>query len=403
MKLTHNKGHYWVDFRNTLSERKRKSTGVKIPADLAQRARAESEAMTEAARIVARENELCGTDAEAPKVKLTLGDILDRTYREHWSRLACAGVMKHVVNLLVRDLGHRPLDKVDYSWLKGWCEDWIRGDEARKIRAISPSTVNRRMTAIGKAMREQGERDKTLEVPKKFPHYSEKKYVRERYMSEDEEVKGLAWFARMAVDDEADKREHWVYMRHLCVFLLDTGFRFSEAFKFTLAGQQADLEHGCTKNTIGRRVPLTKRALEAARYLLSSELHKQLALDCIRKREKAAWDWCDHRFARCLLEIGANEPTTTRNKRLTIHGMRHSCASRLVQRGIDLYVVQKWMGHSSIKITERYAKLRKDQFLMAVETLGEMPDVEQLEAAPEDGDRRAALPAAIAGEPSAGV
>lgn len=371
MKLVNLKGFYAVDFRNTAGRRMRKSTGVRIPEDITLRAKAEAEALTVAARVVARENELVGTDATPePKKALTLGDILDRTYREHWSRLACRVVMNHVVNLLTRDLGHRPIERVDYAWLKGWCEDWIKA-------GTSPSTCNRRMAAVGKAMREAHARKEVAEIPKHFPHYSEKKYVRERYMSDAEEVKALEWLTRMASDDEADKREGWTYVRHLMVFLLDTGFRFSESFKFTLEGTQADLAHGCTKNTIGRRVPLTKRALEAARYLLQSPIHRELALDCIRKREKAAWDWCDHRFARCMLAIGANTERTTRNGRLTIHGMRHTCASRLVQRGIDLYVVQKWMGHSSIKITERYAKLRKDQFLMAVEALGEMPDAER--------------------------
>jgi integrase len=41
-----------------------------------------------------------------------------------------------------------------------------------------------------------------------------------------------------------------------------------------------------------------------------------------------------------------------------IHTFRHTCASRLVQRGVDLYRVMKWMGHKDIKTTMRYAKLR---------------------------------------------
>jgi site-specific recombinase XerD len=40
-----------------------------------------------------------------------------------------------------------------------------------------------------------------------------------------------------------------------------------------------------------------------------------------------------------------------------IHPLRHTCASRLVNRGVDLYVVKKRLGHSSIQITERYAHL----------------------------------------------
>ena len=37
------------------------------------------------------------------------------------------------------------------------------------------------------------------------------------------------------------------------------------------------------------------------------------------------------------------------------HDLRHTFATRLVRGGVDLYVVQRLMGHKSIKTTERYA------------------------------------------------
>lgn len=37
------------------------------------------------------------------------------------------------------------------------------------------------------------------------------------------------------------------------------------------------------------------------------------------------------------------------------HDLRHTFATRIVQRGIDLYKVQKLLGHRDVKTTQRYA------------------------------------------------
>src|SRR5215217_3080179 len=39
------------------------------------------------------------------------------------------------------------------------------------------------------------------------------------------------------------------------------------------------------------------------------------------------------------------------------HILRHTCASRLVQGGIDIRRVQMWLGHQTLSMTMRYAHL----------------------------------------------
>jgi len=55
----------------------------------------------------------------------------------------------------------------------------------------------------------------------------------------------------------------------------------------------------------------------------------------------------------------------------TFHGLRHDFCSQLVMRGIPLYTVSKMAGHSSIKITERYAHLAPDIIADAIHVLDE--------------------------------
>ncbi len=37
------------------------------------------------------------------------------------------------------------------------------------------------------------------------------------------------------------------------------------------------------------------------------------------------------------------------------HDLRHTCATRMVQAGVDLYKVQRILGHKSPIMTQRYA------------------------------------------------
>ena len=39
------------------------------------------------------------------------------------------------------------------------------------------------------------------------------------------------------------------------------------------------------------------------------------------------------------------------------HVLRHTCASRLVQGGIDIRRVQMWLGHQTLQMTMRYVHL----------------------------------------------
>lgn len=46
-------------------------------------------------------------------------------------------------------------------------------------------------------------------------------------------------------------------------------------------------------------------------------------------------------------------------KSATVHTLRHSWATHLLEAGVDLHVLQSWLGHSSIKTTSHYLHLTK--------------------------------------------
>ena len=57
------------------------------------------------------------------------------------------------------------------------------------------------------------------------------------------------------------------------------------------------------------------------------------------------------------------------NIKLNFHSLRHTFASRLVQKGVSIYEVSKLLGHADIKTTQIYAHLRSDDLRNAVELL----------------------------------
>ena len=57
------------------------------------------------------------------------------------------------------------------------------------------------------------------------------------------------------------------------------------------------------------------------------------------------------------------------DKQFVLHALRHTCASRMVQAGVDLYSIKEILGHSTIKVTERYAHLSPARLRSAIDAL----------------------------------
>ena len=72
----------------------------------------------------------------------------------------------------------------------------------------------------------------------------------------------------------------------------------------------------------------------------------------------------------------------------SFHTLRHTYASRLVQRGIDLLRVARLMGHSDIKMTTRYTKLNDSDLHEAVKVLEQRNGTEPPPASPPQVFRR---------------
>ena len=66
-------------------------------------------------------------------------------------------------------------------------------------------------------------------------------------------------------------------------------------------------------------------------------------------------------FRQALKEAGITD--------FRFHDLRHTFASWLVQHGVDLYVVQRLLGHKTGEMTRRYAHLAPDNLRTAINSL----------------------------------
>lgn len=65
-------------------------------------------------------------------------------------------------------------------------------------------------------------------------------------------------------------------------------------------------------------------------------------------------------FVRVVRDLDLNEGVEDARHKVVFHTLRHTFASWLVQSGVPLYTVADLMGHSTLAMTKRYAKLADD-------------------------------------------
>jgi integrase len=283
--------------------------------------------------------------------ELARGDTADTTLRP--ARLTPRTLSQLVAKaapMLWDRSGHGELSVKKVRWIIDHCGDpqldRIPGDFVDRVVVAlrkankAPATINRYLSALH-AVLGWGAKQGRRYVPI-LPEFSwqDEDEGRIRYLTQDEEVRLLATLRALGYHDIAE----------LCIVALDTGCRRGEL----LAAQPDQLDGKWlrlwkTKNGHARSVPLTDRA----RNILSHQLPWSIQPHQLRY----AW-------GKAKIALGFSD-----DEDFVFHALRHTSATRLVGLGVNLRVIQQFMGHRAIQTTLRYAHVSDDMLSRAGEAI----------------------------------
>ena len=285
----------------------------------------------------------------------TLGHMMDKTFVKYWQNKPTEELS--LVNMKIIEKFFLPMTPLD-SITTEKIDDFIMH---LQNKGNKPSTINSKLSTLSKCIRFANDRG-YIKVKPKIDRPKVGNNARLRFFNIEEE--------NLIIDLLAEHgRELFMYY---FIFSMYTGIRPSEARGIHRRDIRKDDKLGwvvdvkmvkdVSGTTLPRTLPLTEQAYSAYQKLDNGSVYPfaKFTKQEIRKN----WDWVR----------AASGHTHVADKDFVFYLTRHTCASRMVQRGISLAVVQKWMGHRTIQTTLIYAKLIPTNLLDARDALNSIKE-----------------------------
>ena len=223
-------------------------------------------------------------------------------------------------------------------------------------KKLAPATANKVLIFISHAFNVAMQLEiKGIEVN---PASKIKPYLlnnaRERYLTKDEATRLI---------DAINQTEQNIHLKYIIPMLILTGARRGEVLK----AKHEDFNLNQMTWTIPTSKSGKKRVLPITPQLL--ELYKSIPKDDTPYLFASA----KSKKPYVTIYVSWNSARTRAGlKDLRMHDLRHSFASALVNSGRSLYEVQTLLGHSTSKMTQRYAHLSNESLMSAASCAGSL-------------------------------
>jgi integrase len=222
--------------------------------------------------------------------------------------------------------------------------------KARLSQEVSPATVNRHLALLKTIFNKAIEWGKTKTNPVQGVKLYRENNQRVRFLSEEEE-------ARLKVKFPP---QYWA----LVELALHTGLRRAELFGLRWSDinfQTKIITIPRSKSGQKRHVPMNSRVIELLRKLPS-----RMKGEWVFPNSSGTAPLYERNFVRRVFNPAVKEAQI---ENFTWHDLRHTFASRLIMKGVDLRTVQELLGHKDITMTLRYSHLSPAHKIAAVQTL----------------------------------
>jgi len=227
------------------------------------------------------------------------------------------------------------------------------------------ATINRYLQALSKMLNIAV----ANELLNKNPMWSVKKLKENNYKTRvlmpDEEERLFKEIERgyevVGRDRKKKKIYPYIYLKNIIICALQTGMRKSEILKLKWSNIDFDYEYIElleTKSGKSRKIPISSKLMKIFKKILTTSNSEYVFVNPSTNSN--------------YIDIHRAFETVLKNAQINnfrFHDLRHTAATRMLEKGADIRTVQEILGHSSVSVTERYTHTNAKSKKSAIELL----------------------------------
>lgn len=272
-----------------------------------------------------------------------LSQAIEAVWQEKWKRNKDGERAKTRSGVITEILGDLPLNEIDKRAYRALVL-------ALEERELADSSINRYLACLKTILRRHKQDYSFVEM-------LEESEGRICVITPAEEQQIITALKNKDLRRWPKRQNYLDEFADMVIVLLDTGVRIGELLK--LQAKDINFKTNLLTSWVNkadkpRSIPMTDRC----KAILQGRADNPKLFACNQNQIGQAWE---------IVRTALNRTDDD----FVPHALRHTCATRLLEAGIDIYTVKEWLGHKTIQTTLRYVHLTPQRLAHAANALQE--------------------------------